>query len=97
MQDQVTKTVIKQMKRVGKIAKKQEKKRFKKLEKISKKYSLQAKENSKVDFRGKAGKKSNSGATPIIPQPNKREWPNLVGKDWKKARMIVEGECGCNV
>jgi len=46
------------MKRVAKIAKKTEKKRFQRLTKISKKYSLQAKENSKVDFRGKAGKKT---------------------------------------
>jgi len=79
------------MKRVSKIAKKQEKKRFKKLSKISKKYSLQAKENSKVDFRGMAGKKS------ISFKPEKREWPNLVGKDVEEAHKIIKVECGCNV
>jgi len=79
------------MKRVSKIANKQEKKRFKRLTKISKKYSLQAKENSKVDFRGKAGKKSTTY------QPEKDFWPNLVGKDVEEAHKIIKVECGCNV
>jgi len=80
MQDRVTKRVIKQINRLVKNARRQEKKRFKKLERASKPYSLQSKENSKVDFRGLAGKKNN-----ITPKPRKTSWPNLLGWDKKKA------------
>lgn len=57
---------------------------YKKLEASgSKKYALQAKDNSKVDFRGKAGKKGNK-------KPKVQDWSKFVGKNPKRAAKRIK-------